>query len=541
MDNLELFKILLKNYGYGKNKDKNGTENNYISPKEMNIVDNNCEYLGISKIVLMENAGKCLSDEIINYLNKNINNKKNKKNKKNKIYVFCGLGNNGGDGFVAVRHLMGHWDDTKSPLCMELNIILLGKENEIKTYESKENFKILKNICELDNRLKIKEAPCPYEILNIIEEIKKEMEKYPVIIIDGMLGTGIKGNLREPFKTVVNELNKLKNETLTNNNSKNDNLKIISIDTETNGLNADMVITFHKYKPNTDITKTMLKKIGIPPIAEHIVGWGDLKALSKINSNSHKGNNGKVLVVGGSKEFFGAPILSALASSKIVDLVTIASVNNTIDALKNYPELMGYEIEGNYFGEEHIYEIIELSKKYDVVVLGNGLGVNKNTKKFVNGFLEEMDNLNKKVVIDADAIKVIDYTNFDFRENYIFTPHKKEFEYMGINICGDNLDMDIDISNISSTIVLKGRYDLIFNKNNIKINKTGNVGMTSGGTGDVLCGIIGGLFSKNDAFISSCCGVFINGYAGDLLLKEKGRYYNSMDIIDKIPNVLSMF
>jgi NAD(P)H-hydrate epimerase len=523
MDNLELFKILLKNYKI-KNKNKE-----YISPKEMNITDNNCEYLGIPKIILMENAGKSIADEVVNYLDEN---------KKNKIYIFCGLGNNGGDGFVAVRHLMGYCDYmdeiSKSfgflrfpSLRSEINVILLGKENEIKTYESKENFKILKNISELDFRLKIKEAICPNEILKVIENIKSEKEN--VIIIDAMLGTGIKGELREPFKTVVNELNKLKN----NGN----NIKIISVDTETKGLNADLIITFHKFKLGNDLNKTNIKKIGIPPIAEHIVGWGDLKALAKINPNSHKGDNGKVLVVGGSKEFFGAPILSALASSKIVDLVTVASVKNTIDALRNYPELMGYEIEGDYFGGEHVDEVVELSKKYDVVVLGNGLSVNNNTKKFVNGFLEEMEKLNKKVVIDADAIKVIDYNNFNFSENFIFTPHKKEFEYMGLNINNDN----IDISNINSTIVLKGKYDLIFNKNNIKINKTGNAGMTVGGTGDVLCGIIGGLFSKNDAFISGCCGAFINGYAGDLLLKEKGYYYNVVDILNKIPNVLNIF
>jgi len=531
-NDLKLFKSLFTKY-YNK------LENKYITSKNMGIVDNNCEYLGIPKMILMENAGKSIADEVVNYL---VENKLTKKNKKNKIYAFCGLGNNGGDGFVAVRHLMGYCNYAD-----ELNTILLGKENEIKTYESKENFKILKNISELDFRLKIKEVPCPNEILNIFENIKKEKEaenekeKENIIIIDAMLGTGIKGELREPFKTVVNELNKLKNNNKTNNNNNKTDIKIISVDTETKGLNADLIITFHKYKLNndlkTDLNKILLKKIGIPPIAEHVVGWGDLKALSKINPNSHKGNNGKVLVVGGSKEFFGAPILSALACSKIVDLVCVASVKNTIDALKNHPELMGYEIEGDYFGEEHVDEIVRVSKKYDVIVLGNGLGVNRNTEKFVNGFLEKMGKLNKKVVIDADAIKVIDYNNFNFSENFIFTPHSKEFEYMGLDINNDN----IDISNLNSTIVLKGKYDLIFNKYNIKINKTGNAGMTVGGTGDVLCGIIGALFSKNDAFISSCCGAFINGYAGDLLLKEKSYYYNVIDIIDKIPNVLSMW
>ena len=189
-----------------------------------------------------------------------------------------------------------------------------------------------------------------------------------------------------------------------------------------------------------------------------------------------------------------------------------------------------YRVEGDYLSSQHVDYALEIAKKYDVVVLGNGLSANNRTKAFVNEFLSKYKG---KAVIDADAIKVIDYDNFEFSENYIFTPHKKEFEYMNIYL--DNIEK------IKSTIVLKGRYDIIFNANNLKINKTGNAGLTKGGTGDVLAGLIGALFAVNEAFLSACCGAFINGYAGDLLLKEKGYCYTPLDLIEKIPNVLKIF
>lgn len=505
MDNLRLFNNLLKSYYYDLEQN-----NPYISQRDMNIIDNNCEYLGINKILLMENAGKSVANEVINYL----------VDQGNRIYAFCGLGNNGGDGFVAIRHLMEYCNYRDS-----LKVILLGREEYIKTHESKENFKILKNISQLDLRLEIKELPCSEGVLKIIKEIEDNTTDN-IIVIDAMLGTGIKGELREPFKTLVRELNRLK--------AFKKNLKIISVDVETRGLIGDVIISFHRNKLENDINKTLIKSIGIPSIANNVVGLGDMVALKNIDPNSHKGNNGKVLVIGGSKEYFGAPILSALSSSKIVDLTTVVSVRPTIEALRNYPHLIGYEVEGDYIRENHLDEIIELSKNYHVVILGNGLGVREDTKEFVNKFINEVGN--KKMVIDADAIKVIDYNNFKFTENYIFTPHKREFEYMGIDL--ENVD---SIKEIKSTIVLKGRYDIIFNNQSIKINNTGNRGMTVGGTGDVLCGIIGGLFCNNEAFLSACCGVFVNGYSGDMLLQEKGYYYTAMDVLENIPRVLSIF
>jgi len=503
MDNLEIFHKLLKGYYSKRCKD-------YITPEEMNILDNNCEYLGIPKILLMENAGKAVAEEVSKYL---------REDSRNRIYTFCGLGNNGGDGFVAVRHLTDYcsFEDT-------LTVALLGREEFIKTYEARENFKVLKNIAQLDFRLDIKEVPCIEGVLKVVEEIEKNREDN-IIVIDALLGTGIKGELREPFKTLVDNLNRLRYK---------DNVRIVAVDVETKGLKGDLVVTFHRRKIDYSDSKTVVKKIGIPKVAHYVVGWGDMYALSKRDPNSHKGENGKVLIVGGSKRYFGAPVLSALAASKIVDLTTVVSVKPVIEALKNYPHLIGYEIEGDYLRGDCIEEVVELSRDYHVVILGSGLGVNEDTRTFVNAYLDEIGD--KKVVVDADAIKVIDYRDFEFKENFIFTPHRREFQYMGID-----LEDPSSLEEVKSTVLLKGRYDLIFNNERIKINKTGNPGMTVGGTGDVLCGIVGALFTRNYGFISGCCGAYINGYAGDMLVNEKGYYYTPLDLIEYIPKVLSMF
>jgi len=305
-----------------------------------------------------------------------------------------------------------------------------------------------------------------------------------------------------------------------------ENLKIISVDVQTGNLKSDLEVILHKKKTENKNKNFVVKSIGIPKYIENMVGKGDFYLLNKRKQNSHKGQNGKVLIIGGSKEYHGAPVFSALVASKFADLVTVASVSKVMNTVRNYPELMPYELNGNYIGQNHVGELLKLSETYDCTVLGSGISINNDTKEFVNSYINET---NGKVVIDADAIKLIDYENFEFKNNFIFTPHKKEFEY---------IENYIESSKFKSTAVLKGSPDIVFNSNNIKMNVTGNPGMTSGGTGDILCGIIGAIYSCNDAFPSTCCGTYINGYCGDLLEKEYGYYYNSTDIIKILPKAL---
>ncbi|MBA2862408.1 bifunctional ADP-dependent NAD(P)H-hydrate dehydratase/NAD(P)H-hydrate epimerase [Methanococcus maripaludis] len=473
-------------------------DKNDVSSSEIKVIDENSEQYGISKEKLMENAGTAVYEEIVN-LNFDFS----------KAYVLCGTGNNGGDGFVIARHLANNFATF---------VVLIGNEQKIRTSETQINFNIIKymeffgaldylNILENEN------------VMELIKQIEKELKNENVLIIDSMLGTGVIGTLKNPYSIIVDYLNVLKSKYY-------ENLKILSVDIQTGNLKSDLEVILHKRKFENKNKNFVVKSIGIPRYIENMIGKGDFHLLNERKPDSHKGQNGKVLIIGGSKEYHGAPVFSALAASKFADIVTVASVSKVMNTVKNYPELMPYELNGDYIGYKNVEELLNLSKNYDCTVLGSGISLNSDTKEFVNSYINK---INGKVVIDADAIKLIDYENFEFRNNFIFTPHKKEFEY---------IENYIESSEFKSTVVLKGSTDIVFNSDSIKMNITGNQGMTVGGTGDILCGIIGAIYSCNDAFPSACCGTYINGYCGDMLEKEFGYYYNSTDIIKILPKAL---
>ncbi len=251
-----------------------------------------------------------------------------------------------------------------------------------------------------------------------------------------------------------------------------------------------------------------------------------VKDLYLPKENTHKGENGKVLVIGGSKEYFGAPILVGMAALKIVDWTSVLSVEEVINKIY-HPEIIPYSVSGDYISKKHMKYVLNVAEKHDVVVIGNGLGANSITYKFINEFLSKYKG---KVVIDADALKVLDIEKFIPNSNIIMTPNANEYKYLENHI-KKLLDKGV-------VIVVKGKEDIVLHKEKIRINRTGNAGMTKGGTGDVLSGIIGALFTRNDAFLSACAGAYINGYIGDMLYKEKGYYYTPLDIIEKLPYAL---
>ena len=142
---------------------------------------------------------------------------------------------------------------------------------------------------------------------------------------------------------------------------------------------------------------------------------------------------------------------------------------------------------------------------------------------------------NKKFVIDADSLKVIN--PIFLNKNCIITPQKKEFEKLfGLEATEKNVkDM---AEKFNCIILLKGPTDIICSREDCRINITGNQGMTKGGTGDVLAGLVAALACKNDLYLSACAGAFINGLAGDRLKKKVSFYYNATDLADEIPKVL---
>jgi NAD(P)H-hydrate epimerase len=240
------------------NKNKNFFQKGFepITSQQMYTIENNGEkILGLSKLLMMENAGSKISDFLINYFKDNLNEKK--------IVSLCGLGNNGGDVIVANRHISGYLSSKFSTTNDNLVLVLLGKSDLIKTEESKTNWKIIEKIKN------IKKLSLDAENIN---DIEMEIESSD-IIIDGMFGTGINGIIKDPFSKIIDKINQQKTKSF-----------ILSVDIPS-GLNpntgeiydksikANTTITFHRIKhgllKNIEYSGEILPvKIGIPIEAE---------------------------------------------------------------------------------------------------------------------------------------------------------------------------------------------------------------------------------------------------------------------------------
>ncbi|MBI2664324.1 NAD(P)H-hydrate dehydratase [Candidatus Woesearchaeota archaeon] len=246
-------------------------------------------------------------------------------------------------------------------------------------------------------------------------------------------------------------------------------------------------------------------------------------------SDSHKGDNGKVLVVGGSIDYVGAVYLAGMAAFRAgVDNVTIVAPEKVAWAINCLsPDFITVKVRGSYFTAAAADKILQLSKNFDVVLIGNGLGTRAATKKFAASVVKK---IKKPKVIDADAIKAVKIQDVS---NAILTPHKKEFEILLKNSGCSEKNVKAEMGN--NVIIVKGMVDKIFSKNKTKLNRTGHAGMTVAGTGDVLAGITAGILAQEkDLWAAACIATYVNGKIGEKLSKRFGYGYTASDMLDLI-------
>jgi len=504
-----------------------------ISSEEVSILDNNSEWLGIPKSHLMECAGYSFATEIVSRYN--LDNQ-------SKIVIFCGTGNNGGDGFVIARHL--------SSFGMKSLVVLMGLPEKIRTREATLNWNIISN--HLTHSIQIMSINNSKEITKLKKLI---VDKKYSIIIDGLLGTGIKGKIREPISSAINMINSTKEKN-------KDDIKVISIDVPSGldpntgkvsdkAVKADLVITFHRNKLGmeiqTDYIKDIcVKSIGIPEEARLFVGKGDIIPTLKIRpKNAHKGQFGKVLVIGGSKNYSGAPAYASLTSINFgIDLVKTFAPQVIGDVIRGYsPNMIVRTSPGNWLNLEALEEILNLIEWSDSIVIGPGIGLEKETEELLIEMLKKMKKIKVPLVLDADALKLVkNHLNLIKGLPVILTPHEGELNIMtGVKLpTGDkseergqaifNLAKKLDV-----TLLVKGTYDYISNGTLLKINRTGCPEMSIGGTGDVLAGLCACFHAtKNDSFKSACSAAFLNGYIGEYCKKVIGPRFTTMDLIDNV-------
>ncbi len=482
-----------------------------ISSKEMRILEINSEALGVPTLLLMENAGSSVVEEI----------EKRVDLRGRSVVVFVGHGGKGGDGMVVARR------------CVELGanvkVIMIGENKH------KDALVNLKAIMEMDFSVEVKQVKDE-------SEIEKEDAD---VLIDAMLGTGLKGSIREPFRTAILKFNESRGFKVSIDLPSGydaDRGKVGEV-----AVNSDLVVSFHDLKAGlSGLNNVVVRKIGIPPEASIYVGPGDaLLNLPRRDPRSKKGDNGKVLVIGGSHTFSGAPYFSAIASLRsgadLVYVVVPESISSIIS--ERSPDLIVIGVKGRDFSVQNLEEIEPWIQRADAIVVGPGMGVSPETENFSIELVQRLKTTDKKVVLDADALKSC--RGMELSPNFVITPHAGEFEIFSGKKPSQNfrtrISQVIDIAREHKTnILLKGFIDVISDGSRFRLNKTGNPAMTVGGTGDVLTGIIATLMARKlDPFTSAYLGAFINGLSGSLQYSKYGEHVRASDVVDGIPEVMN--
>ena len=475
----------------------------------------------VSHIDLMERASKTVFDYIIS-----------KYNWKGLIAVFCGPGNNGGDGLAVARMLA----EIENRFEVEVFILDFGKGL---TGSSKINF----------NRL-VEQAKVKIQFIHTINDLP-DLRKN-ILLLDALFGAGLNRALDGIAAKTVNHINNSMKEVLAidipsglmgENNSNNLAGNIIK---------ANTTITFQFPKLSFLFSENenyvgdwIVKKIGLHPHAiknfktpysflENV----DIQKLLKPRSRfSHKGNFGHALLISGAYGKMGAAILASKACLRSgVGLLTTHVPGKGCQIIQTaVPEAMtGID------QSEIMFTGVEDFVNYSAIGIGPGIGQKVNTSR---GLYKLITETNLPMVFDADALNILS-DNIAWLNllpfGSILTPHPKEFERLAgkTENSFDRIQLAIAFSQKYKVIlVIKGAHTAIVSpEGEVWFNSTGNSGMATAGSGDVLTGVILALLAQGYSSIKAACiGVFIHGLAGDFALKQRG--YEGLiagDIVDNL-------
>jgi len=478
-----------------------GEPANMLTGSEMGVVDENAAALGVPRKQLMESSGNAVARAV-----------REAAAPGDTVEIVAGRGNNGGDALVAARFLDG----------FDVEVTLLGHPERITTDIARQNWAALV-AAELDRQ-------------TVSDSGDVDLGD-PDVVVDAMLGTGISGELREPERTAAAAMNEA-------------DATVLSVDVPS-GLDAetgelaetavvpDRVVTFHDLKPGLDdlAADVTVADIGIPEAAEFFVERGDLSRLDRRDPESHKGENGEVLVIGGGP-YAGAPALSAKAALRAgADLVRVACPMVVGRELQGYSEdLIVKPYRGKQLEPKRVGFLLEMARRHDAIVLGPGLGDAEPTMEAVEGILSGYAGT---AVVDADALARVPAV--DTQATLVCTPHQGELVDMGGRTSEDWREradlVESFAADLGHVVLTKGKYDVISDGERTRVSRTGNPGMTVGGTGDVLAGITGAFAATQEPFDAAAMAAYVNGRAGDRVVEERGMGLVATDLHDEIPRV----
>ncbi len=499
----------------------------------------------IPGIVLMENAGRAFVD----FLEQHAGRLSGKH-----VVVFCGKGNNGGDGFVIARHLSNRG--------ASVIVVLLGRRRDVKGDAKVNLTALLKMIASHHAGIALHEVGS----VKMLEKMTASLPHSPAIVVDAIFGTGFSGSVRSPYKEAIEWIN-----------SRHSFVAAVDIPS---GVNASTGVV-ENVAVRANLTVTMgLAKIG------HYVGEGkdhsgivevaDIsipRFLFAVRKNptyrihaedvrnvlpqrphtAHKYSVGKVLVIAGSRNLTGAPFMTAVSAMKAGAGAVVLAVPKCIHAalIKKVTEVMITPLEETEEGTISPSALEQIEERVlwaDVVALGPGLSQNLATRKLVHALVER---IHKPLILDADGLGMMMYNISLLKQRRfetIITPHVGELRLL------TRLDREVierervDVARtqakkLNSVLVLKGSPTVTGTPEGLAyMNSTGNPGMATAGSGDVLTGVISsflaqGMMPEEAAW----AGVFVHGLAGDIAAKKFGqRSLMALDIMDAVPAALQM-
>lgn len=253
-----------------------------------------------------------------------------------------------------------------------------------------------------------------------------------------------------------------------------------------------------------------------------------LAQVKQPTKDSHKGQNGKLLLIGGSELFHAASKWSLDTASYLVDMVFYSSVSTNNELVQKAKQEFwnGIVVERDSL-EDYVQEA-------DCVLIGPGMERTPETRQLVSWLLSQYPE--KKVVIDAGALQMVEVQKIN--ENHILTPHTKEMVHLEEKLVREGKTLD----SLQATVLKKGQEDRITWFSDGKKNTTtisgGNAGMTKGGTGDVLAGLVAGLYCSSSAAVAVVVGSYVSKLAGDMMYSKVGPYFNASDLVVQIPKTL---
>ncbi|GIM46240.1 bifunctional NAD(P)H-hydrate repair enzyme Nnr [Collibacillus ludicampi] len=498
-----------------------------VTSQEMKSIDAfTIESLGLPARVLMENAGYAVARVI-----------ESRYPKGTRVLILAGKGNNGGDGLVAARHLA----DAGYPVHVILAVAAASLSGEAAfQYERIQRFGISSSM---------------YDPFTFHRELSRSE-----LIVDALLGTGTKGSPRHPYDEMIVAANESRK-------------PIVAVDIPS-GLDADnghvsqpciratctVSLAFLKRglvsQPGAEYAgECVVERIGIPHwaaerhgVKTRLLTEMEIAGLMRPRHPSgHKGTYGHVMLVGSCRRMVGAGLLAAHAAVRTgAGLVTLGVPASALPAAAGRVlEVMLTPLPDNGTGEYYAdmaEEILLAAEDKDVLAVGPGLGRFAGGETFLRKIIREWP---KPLILDADALYLLAQDVTMLRERTdptILTPHPGEMaRLLGCSIA------DVQMARIDHartfattyqvTLVLKGNYTVIAHKTgDVAINPTGNPGMATGGTGDVLTGMIASLVAQGyDPYEASCLAVYLHGATGDRLAEKIGQQALAAgDLIEEI-------